>query len=584
MGGLTFNIGSLGMFADMMASGIARNNATGQTGIFGEIAQKLSGTGILEINIGSNGIKGKFGTGGFDLAGSLYTFGKRMNDKAALEAYAMQECVSEKEAEAAYWGYVYGDWTQENTIARIANDVDQLNIVKSMANGGTAQTVQKTDGIGRVITMKDTGDKHQNAVQLGHEAYRNGVVGNKAEQQSETFNAVVGHAAMAARMDEYGTHFDGLLGAEVGAYQRGDMAALMLDSMYNYDSSADYWKLVQRDDGSFGVQFDYNHSLVDENGNILIKNEMDEFDEKENIIGHKKGMSYSASLGMLLGTYTDYFEAVEGFTTNRKEDYAYAGKNTESYMETQGFKWMDGTWINTFDPNASIAVNGFTMTLIDLKSSLGISLKDGFVNFNLRDEKNNVIGKAGVPYGDNLDRYIALENMVPQGDLLKAGMFKIDREGTVSMYGVSSTLPTSSEFSENYPAIADGTYAFKFDKHYPNEGVAYDALRLFNSDYQNEIIKLCDVTGANINNLNYRNNVPGFYFGTENKIQEKYTSQINYHLTNKGSFMYDKKRTGSLGCLTTYPSQYWSVLPSTKTTNRSIDGYMYINRTLYGYY
>ena len=252
-------------------------------------------------------------------------------------------------------------------------------------------------------------------------------------------------------------------------------------------------------------------------------------------------------------------------------------------METQGFEWIDGAWINAMDPNASIAVNGFTMTLIDLKSGSGVSLKEGFANFNLRDEKNNVIGKASVPYGDNLDRYIALENMIPQGDLLKAGMFKIDSEGSVSMYGVSSTLPTPSEFGENYPAIADGTYAFKFDKHYPSDGVAYDALRLFNSDYQNEIIKPSDITGNNKNNPKYRNSVPGFYFDKENKIQDKYTSQINYHLTNKGSFMYDNKRTGSLGCLTTYPSQYWNVLPSTKT-NRSIDGYMYINRTLYGYY
>lgn len=296
MGGLTFNIGSLGMFADMMASGIARNNATGQAGKFGEIAQKLEGKGILEINIGSNGIKGKFGMGGFDLAGSLYTFGKRMSDKAALEAYAMQEGVSQEDAEAAYWGYVYGDWTQENTMARISSRRDELHIVDDMADGANAQTVQNKDGTGRVITMKNTGDVHKNAITLGHESYRDGVVGNQAEQQRETFNAVVGHAGMAARMDDYGTHFDGLLGAEVKAYKKGDMTALMMDSLYNYSSDADYWKIKMYADGTHELVFDGKKTLsidyLDENGNLISSSEPEDQDKALN----NKGMAESLTI------------------------------------------------------------------------------------------------------------------------------------------------------------------------------------------------------------------------------------------------------------------------------------------------
>ncbi|MDY4523418.1 MAG: hypothetical protein SPE03_00145 [Treponema sp.] len=275
MGGLTFNIGSLGMFADMMASGIARNNATGQAGKFGEIAQKLEGKGILEINIGSNGIKGKFGMGGFDLAGSLYTFGKRMSDKAALEAYAMQKGVSQEEAEAAYWGYVYGDWTQENTMARICSRRDELHIVDDMADDANAQTVQKADGTGRVITMKNTGDFHTNAVTLGHESYRDGIVRNQSDQQRETFNAVLGHAGMAERMTQYDNDFifTGLLAAEIEAYKNGDMTALMMDSLYNYSSDADYWKLISRSDGTHSIEWDGSRDITveyqdkDEDGN-----------------------------------------------------------------------------------------------------------------------------------------------------------------------------------------------------------------------------------------------------------------------------------------------------------------------------
>lgn len=275
MGGLTFNIGSLGMFADMMASGIARNNATGQAGKFGEIAQKLEGKGILEINIGSNGIKGKFGMGGFDLAGSLYTFGKRMSDKASLKSYAMQERVSQEEAEAAYWGYVYGDWTQENTMARISSGRDELHIVDEMADGANAQTVQKADGTGRVITIKDTGDFHTNAVTLGHESYRDGIVRNQSDQQRETFNAVLGHAGMAERMTQYDNDFifTGLLAAEIEAYKNGDMNALMMDSLYNYSSDADYWKLISRSDGTHSIEWDGSRDITveyqdkDEDGN-----------------------------------------------------------------------------------------------------------------------------------------------------------------------------------------------------------------------------------------------------------------------------------------------------------------------------
>lgn len=242
MGGLTFNIGSLGMFADMMASGIARNNATGQAGKFGEIAQKLEGKGILEINIGSNGIKGKFGMGGFDLAGSLYTFGKRMSDKAALEAYAMQEGVSQEDAEAAYWGYVYGDWTQENTMARISSRRDELHIVDDMADDANAQTVQKADGTGRVITMENTGDVHKNAITLGHEAYRDGVVTDHSSQQAETINAVLAHSAMAEKMTQYNQSLSGILALEAALYKAGrtDLLAGIAEELY--DSSGDYWR------------------------------------------------------------------------------------------------------------------------------------------------------------------------------------------------------------------------------------------------------------------------------------------------------------------------------------------------------
>lgn len=310
MGGLTFNIGSLGMFADMMATGIARNNATGQAGKFGEIAQKLEGKGILEINIGSNGITGKFGMGGFDLAGSLYTFGKRMSDKASLKSYAMQERVSQEEAEAAYWAYVYGDWTQENTIARISSGVDVLHIVDEMTDGANAQTVQNKDGTGRVITMKDTGDVHKNAITLGHESYRDGIVGNKADQQRETFNAVLGHTLMEARMLDYGQYSileDENIRKDLMEYAKGSEAFAEYVNG-TYDSSVDYWKFTK--DGN--IIWDGKDDLFDEDGNLLHKYSRNDTGHTD-ALAEALGITYAEAREMLIaadykwenGTFVD---------------------------------------------------------------------------------------------------------------------------------------------------------------------------------------------------------------------------------------------------------------------------------------
>jgi len=119
MGGISVNVLNLGAIADMIGSGIARNDAGGQANRWSELAQKLGGAGVLEINFGSDGISGKIGSGGIDLGGNLYTFAKCMNDRARLESYGQNH--SQAQSDAAYWVYVYGDWIQENTAARIAN-------------------------------------------------------------------------------------------------------------------------------------------------------------------------------------------------------------------------------------------------------------------------------------------------------------------------------------------------------------------------------------------------------------------------------------------------------------------------------
>ena len=69
---------------------------------------------------------------------------------------------------------------------------------------------------------------------------------------------MLGHTGMAVRMEEDGKRIAGsdLLRAEMDAYKRGDMDALLMNALTNYDSTDDYWKLVVNKNGKTGWQED----------------------------------------------------------------------------------------------------------------------------------------------------------------------------------------------------------------------------------------------------------------------------------------------------------------------------------------
>ena len=241
---------------------------SGATGM-GRWAQTFGGTGLLEMHIGRSGISMQLGMGGIDVGGALYDLGKRSYDKSMLKAYEREH--GKDKGEAAYSAYVYGDWTQEHTAARLASGKDELYF-----SGGkeyTAKTSSNGKG-GRRIEITDSKDRRLNAIQLGHEAYRDGRVGGNNAQ--ETIAAVLGHTGMGVRMEADGKRVAGsdLLRAEMDAYKRGDMDALLMNALTNYDSTDDYWKLME--DGS--LAYDGDDWLKDSNGNQI-------YDEDGNAIG-----------------------------------------------------------------------------------------------------------------------------------------------------------------------------------------------------------------------------------------------------------------------------------------------------------
>jgi cell wall-associated NlpC family hydrolase len=266
MGGVTLNIANLGSILDMAGTlgyGLGGNFST----TLGDLGQKFSGVGLLEMNLGLDGPSFALGTGGIDVAGSLYNTAKHGLNYMALQYgnYGAQE-----NRETLIENYLYGDWAAENTSMRIMNGSDILQLVDSTVLGeNTMGYTTRQDGkTGRVFDILDMGDANSNAIILQHESRRDGLVtsGNDAE----TFDAVLAHTKMAMRMIEDGIKpaANEMLMSDVLAYKLSKHNLLDFGMYTNllYDSTDDYWKLMN--DGS--LVNDNKGWLVDEEGNPIL--------------------------------------------------------------------------------------------------------------------------------------------------------------------------------------------------------------------------------------------------------------------------------------------------------------------------
>ena len=178
-----------------------------------------------------------------------------------------------KELSDTVWNnYVYGDWTQENTSARLASGLDQLELVGQA--GFTARTTSNGVG-GRLIQLVNSGNSYNSAIALGHESYRDGIIGTAEQQGSETLAATTAHTQMALRMldDGKAVQMTENLDMDITAYKLsqhlGDESIFAGYVAGNYDASADYWKLMKNGD----LVDDDDGWLRDENGNFILDND-----------------------------------------------------------------------------------------------------------------------------------------------------------------------------------------------------------------------------------------------------------------------------------------------------------------------
>jgi hypothetical protein len=459
-------------------------------------------------------------------------------------------------------------------------------------------------------------------VVFAHEAYRNGKDDGEEGQRTETDRAVEGHVdAALALIAGYGA---GSVGGEFGAeakkfneaYWNKDMEAIS-EIVDQYDSSADYLLRVQRDDGTYGVIKDGNHSLLDEDGNVLIRSPLDIFDKNDKIIGHEvtDEDSYKRSFGMLMGMYSDFtgrtyeeykayvstFEGDDAETEKRKAyDSMILSGITKAMGKTLEYTMRDGT------QKASIGVNAYLMTLVGVVSGEGIrhsvrEMYDGSTNLitfiNIKDKKGEVVGTIGGSFIQSSSRadetdYIMIENMIPEGRRLKAATFQLTSDGSVAMFGLGSTMPDPNNMGAKLPALADGTYRQVTSLHSLYEN-SYKALRLFDA-VAGKNATAGDVIGSNRATTavpgfpygtgdwnKYRQNLTGYNYDAEGNRVEGKASDINVHMSNNNPFIASDSGNygGSEGCMLWHPSTYDRILGN---QSYGTFGNFTINRSFFG--
>jgi len=247
---------------------------------------------FLELHLGRKGATMNIGMGGADV--SLGNIASAMGGLAVLDVnQRIDKYVRENKFDAAVTlrtQYGFGDKVQKGQLWDILNG-DAL-----LAEGGVdkadAAAQTKREGDKRVVHIAGYHDgmsaQEQFAlgITLAHEAYRNGIDDGALGQQLETNRAVLGHIGFADRMAQtYGIAAGEQMAYEVLTYYKAQSGQLdeLAEVLSDYDSSADYWRVIKGKDGKVAKVIDdgdYEHiNVYDVNGKF------------EKRVGYQKGTS-----------------------------------------------------------------------------------------------------------------------------------------------------------------------------------------------------------------------------------------------------------------------------------------------------
>lgn len=223
-------------------------------------------SGLLEMTLSKDrGVAARLGTGGTDLsfgtvASSLQGI-KTLNKNLQITRAANRNNMANA-ATALRTQYGFGD---EKQLAQLEEILKGRTELKRGNGDGKAQTV--TENGKRTVYLnsyKENMTREEQfalGITLGHEAYRDGITGGAQSQFNETAEAVLGHTAMAKRMQSdsmYNNMMTGLINADMNlkndmtvsdyALVTGDWGAFGSYVGNNYDYSADYWRVLRNGD------------------------------------------------------------------------------------------------------------------------------------------------------------------------------------------------------------------------------------------------------------------------------------------------------------------------------------------------
>ncbi len=246
-------------------------------------------SGLLEMTLSKDrGVITRLGTGGTDLSFGTVSSSlqgiKNLNKNMQITRAANRNNMGNA-ATALRTQYGFGD---EKQLAQLEEILKGRTELKRGNGDGKAQTV--TENGKRTVYLnsyKENMTREEQfalGITLGHEAYRDGITGGAQGQFNETAEAVLGHTALAKRMQGdsmYNNMMTGLINTDMNlkndisafdyAIAAGDWGAFGSYVGNTYDYSADYWRL--KADGSivFDGSRDLNVEYYDEWGNLRVK-------------------------------------------------------------------------------------------------------------------------------------------------------------------------------------------------------------------------------------------------------------------------------------------------------------------------
>jgi hypothetical protein len=506
IGGFTGNLYSNGAKLNNLTGGLATQGINYATG--GDFVLNVLNTGILpgvnsaglfEIHFGRDGIAMKLGTGGVDTS-----IGALISATKGLEAWRVNsELLFSKEGAAKKYssqlrtlysmgGLYRGEY--ENYMAgktKIAESGEQAT--QSVYDPVTGvKTVRLGSG-----ALNDQSRFGLNVV-LSHEANRDGITGDETEQKAETRRAVLGHMATALELLKT---YNGGLGMNMTieallfseAQRTGDFSVASAIAG-SYDSSADYWKLISKADGTHGIVWDGKKYLTveyqNEKGEVISRvipagqeytSKMGLAESLANAIGFSRaeeilGSSLTNAKLYTFGTLKDVLQLsdveIERIQQSGvlppdltdKQRRALAG---EALLYTSGASWNGSAWINTKGINLRLTgnvVNGFVLAESIAEGGFGYSTvvayiarnTDSYLGWSYHEKEKFNISKQG------LDSIFILKSSLdgrPLRDISLDGFHTVDNM-TTNSEGKNLNQPYKSRLHGNVQGntIAPGVF------------------------------------------------------------------------------------------------------------------------------